>query len=358
MRRQVKHFVVELSCGWVAQKHGVGLDSKYKLPKMVSKGQIQGQRIRRKGADLSKMAEVEKEESGAAEGGGGGGGGGRNNRVLVEEVAGENRTSSSKEDEPTFALRVDRGRKSPNAPGKLPSSAEPANGEGTAANDARSNPAAAAAAAGGAGDTSHRRRAVGGGDGPSDSGAPAGFASTEPRGRAPTAGRRGAAAAPLRHHVQFPDRPATRAIVTVTLGVCAPSEEASSPSASAGSSPAGGQRPEVRVQARGTTLRVACTLADAAGGPRAHELDVLLPLCIDTRSTTARLLRGEAVEEDLRFLNLAAPGGTAAGVGTHVWRLEAVVPFVTHTEHLERMRKLLPHSPGEISFKSAAATIL
>ena len=99
-------------------------------------------------------------------------------------------------------------------------------------------------------------------------------------------------------------------------------------------------------------------MADAAGGPRAHELDVLLPLCIDTRSTTARLLRGEAVEEDLRFLNLAAPGGTAAGVGTHVWRLEAVVPFVTHTEHLERMRKLLPHSPGEISFKSAAATII
>merc|ERR1712147_620573 len=107
--------------------------------------------------------------------------------------------------EPRFALRVDRGRKSPNPSGKVPSSAEPANGEGPAAKDARSNPA-------GAGDTtnntSHRRRAVGGGDGPSDSGAPAGFASTEPQGRAPTAGRRGAAAAPLRHHVEFPDRPA------------------------------------------------------------------------------------------------------------------------------------------------------
>ena len=361
--RQVKHFVVELCCGWVAQKHGVGLDSRYKLPKMRNKGTIAKQRIRRKGADLAKKR---KTATAASAGGGAGARNGEDaapddsgterQRVLVEEVGATSMSggSAGEEDAPSFALRA-KARKAPATHVKAEEVVQHA--------AAPSSPARASVASSTA-TTSAQSDAVSASKGQqqqqhtpcetSDSATgevpavAAGAAAGGGNHRA-SVRKRGPQVPAMRHRVTFPERPATKAVVNVTLGL------------RSNATP-----PIVRVETAANVMRVSYT-QDSRTSSGGRVIEVPLPMCVDADAAEASVCRGVATEEDLVYLRQHqehdlegrnAPESASADVGMPVWLLRVDVPFMPHTEYLKVMAQHEPHTPDELRFRSTAAAVI
>ena len=322
----------------MTQKHGIGLDSKYRLPKLTSKGTVAKQRIRRKGADLSKMRKEKKNS--------------QDNKVLVEEVVADGTSGSVENDEPTFGLRTKRAKK------KVDDNSRPIQQQSqkTGQNQKKSPSIAIPSI-----------------NAPDNTGTliteteintrPEQFGSRKPKiielsnEEDKTSVDQAIQMPCMRYRIEYPDMPATKAVISVLLMPCklhaAKGMSCDAP-------------PTVSVIANENNVRVQCSPPECesieSSSSNNGTLELSLPLIIDFDSATVRVCRKTMSEDDLEVSKwkgaLRKESHATVLRPGKIWCANLTLPFISHTSYLEKLKKYLPHNPGEIKFKSASTSVI